>query len=358
MSDPLSRAPTHRLHTRALAAGWHLLDPELAAGLPIDGAGASPGTLLAGSLDEPVVLTRDAAGVSRLLSNACPHRGARVVDGAGASRTLRCPYHGRRFGLDGRCTAAPGFGDLPGFPADDDHLPVLPSGHLGAVPLAGLHPVRPLARALRPLLDRVGWLPLHALAPVPELHRDYEVAAHWVIYVENYLEGLHVPFVHAGLNASLSLPEYAVEIFDGGSLQLGVAAPGGPAFTPPPGHPDAGRAIHAWYFHLSPATMINVYPWGISANAVQPVGLDRVRVRFTTWTWEPPGSAAFEGIGRQVSALHQTELEDERVVQSVQRAHRAHAWRGGRLHPRHEAAVRAFRAELARYGKSEGLSGA
>ena len=39
----------------------------------------------------------------------------------------------------------------------------------------------------------------------PSRSRDYTVEAHWALYVENYLEGLHIPFVHPGLMQALDL---------------------------------------------------------------------------------------------------------------------------------------------------------
>ena len=61
-----------------------------------------PFTLLDGCLSEPLVLTSDDDGATRCLSNVCTHRGAIVVEGEGHARSLRCRYHGRRFGLDGQ----------------------------------------------------------------------------------------------------------------------------------------------------------------------------------------------------------------------------------------------------------------
>lgn len=59
----------------------------------------------------------------------------------------------------------------------------------------------------------------------PELHR----------LVENFLEGFHIPYVHAGLAGTLDYGEYTTELYPGASLQLGVAAPGEDCFDLPPG---------------------------------------------------------------------------------------------------------------------------
>ena len=65
-----------RLIERAFARSWQ---PLVDARPPAEGtAGAAPVTLLEGSLNEPLLLTRDAGGPLRCLSNVCTHRGMRI----------------------------------------------------------------------------------------------------------------------------------------------------------------------------------------------------------------------------------------------------------------------------------------
>ena len=64
----------------------------------------SPREMLAGHLDEPLLLARDAAGELRCLSNVCTHRGNILVQRACRAEQIRCSYHSRRFDLDGRMT--------------------------------------------------------------------------------------------------------------------------------------------------------------------------------------------------------------------------------------------------------------
>lgn len=61
---------------------------------------------------EPVVLGRLRSGRLFALRDVCPHRAAplsrgALYDEADGAQTLECPYHGWRFGPDGRCAAIP-----------------------------------------------------------------------------------------------------------------------------------------------------------------------------------------------------------------------------------------------------------
>ena len=88
--DPVVHADVlERIFTR----GWHPVAPTARLKAP---GHVLPFRLLEGSLDEPLVLTRDEAGTVRCLSNVCTHRATLVVEGEGHLNTLRCRYHGRR----------------------------------------------------------------------------------------------------------------------------------------------------------------------------------------------------------------------------------------------------------------------
>ena len=230
-----------------------------------------------GVLDEPLLLTRDSRDEIHCLSNVCTHRGALVCEHAGVQPALRCRYHGRRFGQDGRFLSMPEFEGAAGFPSPADDLARVPFGAWGKFLFASLAPAFPLAELLAEVDARIGWLPLADAVFDPSRARDYLVRANWALYCDNYLEGFHIPYVHAALAGALDYGEYTTELYPWASLQLGVAGEGQDAFELPPSSADHGRRIAAYYFWLFPNTMVNVYPWGISLNVVRPLAPDRTR---------------------------------------------------------------------------------
>ena len=58
-------------------------------------------------LDEPLAFFRDSAGKAVALGDRCPHRFAPLSRGKIIDDTVQCPYHGLRFGTDGRCIHNP-----------------------------------------------------------------------------------------------------------------------------------------------------------------------------------------------------------------------------------------------------------
>src|SRR5262249_38388620 len=144
----------------------------------------------------------------------------------------------------------------------------------------------PLDELLGPMQARVGWMPLDEFRFDPARSRDYLVKANWALYVENYLDALHIPFVHYELAGARDSEAYQTENYRYSNLQLGVSEGGGEALALPETSPDYGRSIAAYYFWLFPNTMFNFYPWGLSVNVVRPLAVDRTRVSFLRYVWD------------------------------------------------------------------------
>ncbi len=303
-----------------------------------------PFTLLPGTLDEPLLLTRDANDRVRCLSNVCTHRGTLVVEGPGHAQQLRCRYHGRRFALDGKFHSMPEFEGTKDFPSKSDDLPEVPLSWWERFMMVALSPAMPFIDVAPGMTSRLAGLPFDELVYDTAGARDYLVNANWALYVDNYLEGFHIPYVHSSLATTLDYGGYAVELDRFSVLQLGIAKPGEPAFKLAPSHPDAKRQIASYYYWLFPTTMFNVYPWGVSVNVVTPLAVDRTRVSFFPFVWD--ASKRDDGAG---AGLDRVEREDEAVVESVQRGVRSRLYDRGRYSPARESGVHHFHRLLAEF---------
>ena len=311
-----------RMRERVFARSWQLVDGAEQATAP---GSALPFTLLEGCVEEPLLLTRDSEGTLRALSNVCTHRGNLVCTGASNLQGLRCGYHGRRFALDGRCLGMPEFDGVSGFPSPSDDLPRIQLGELKPLVFAALDPAYSFEELVSPVRARMS----SQLVPDPQGSRAYEIAANWALYCDNYLEGFHVPFVHGGLAAEIEYGSYRTDLFSWSTLQVAEASAGGDAFD--------GSRVAAWYFFLFPNTMLNFYPWGLSINVVVPLAVDRTRIVYRTWVADP--SRRGKGAG---GALDRVELEDEAIVQQVQKGVRSRLYDRGRYSPSRETGVHHF----------------
>lgn len=322
------------IRERVLARSWQFIADTDDVKTP---GQIHPVTVLEGCLDEPLLLTRDNDDKIHCLSNVCTHRGTVLCRTPGKEKSLVCPYHGRRFDLTGQCRHMPEFEQVEGFPASTDHLRNIPFGTWGKFIFASLNPAIPLEAVIAPMNERVGWLPLDRMTFDPTRSRNYLVHANWALYCDNYLEGFHIPFVHASLNAVLDYGSYTTELFDRCNLQLGVSKGGEECFDLPKSSPDYGKNIAAYYWWLFPNLMFNFYPWGLSINVVRPLGPELTKVSFLSYILDATKLKAGAG-----AALDRVEREDEDVVEAVQRGVKSRFYDRGRYSPTREQGVHHF----------------
>ncbi len=321
---------------RVFARSWQWLGDLADVAPPLS---LSPRDLLRGSLDEPLLLARDGAGLLRCLSNVCTHRGKLLVEAPSRAdpQGLRCGYHGRRFDLSGRAWFMPGFEGVADFPCAADHLREVPFTVWRGLGFASPQPAAPLAEVFAEIDERLPWLDVARWMHEPSRARSFEFDAHWALYVENYLEGLHIPFLHPGLTQALDLESYRYELGRWCNLQLATARDDEPAFELPASSPEHGQRIAAYYWWVFPNLMLNFYPWGLSLNQVLPLGPARTRVIFASYVANP--SLLGQGAG---GALDPVEMEDEAAVLSVQRGIRSRFYTQGRYSTVHERGVHQF----------------
>ena len=305
---------------KIFARAWHFL------GRTDEFESLTPTTLLLEFLDEPVLLSRVGEEVI-CLSNVCTHRGKILVDKPCEANLIRCGYHGRRFSLDGKFLSMPEFEGVEDFPTAADDLKRLSAMEWNGFVFASIDPFAGFAEIIGEVSDSISEFAF------PELKlastKEYIVNAHWALYCENYLESFHLPYVHKSLSAVLDYGTYTTETFRYTSLQTGLGKDG---------------EVAARYVFLFPNLMLNFYPWGISVNVVRPVSSSRCVVEF--WTYV--ADETLHGVGAGAD-LHNVELEDEAVVESVQNGIRSRFYSHGRYSPTREQGTHHFHRLIAEF---------
>ncbi len=326
---------------KIFASSWQFIGD---AGKTKNVGDAYPFLLLENYLNEPLLLTKDKQNEIHCLSNVCTHRGNLVVYEPCKLNQLKCRYHGRLFSLDGKFISMPEFKEVENFPSKDDDLHQLPLFNWGELLFTSLNTKHKSEIFFQEMMQRMEWFPVNELQLKPELSKDYYVDANWALYCENYLEGFHIPFVHAGLNQVLDFGEYTTEIFRYSNLQLGIGKKGDVCFDLPSSSPDYGKEVAAYYFWVFPNMMFNFYPWGLSVNVVEPLDVSKCRVRFLTYVSDE--DKLEKGAG---SGLNAVELEDEGVVQNVQKGIRSRFYKHGRYSVKREQGTHHFHSLIAEF---------
>ncbi|MFT3683244.1 MAG: aromatic ring-hydroxylating dioxygenase subunit alpha [Ferruginibacter sp.] len=332
---------------KIFAPSWQFIGSRDMVKFPGD---VQPFTLLKDYMSEPLLLSKDKDGNLHCLSNVCTHRGNIVAyQPCSKANHLRCKYHGRLFSLDGKMTSMPEFKEVEGFPCEEDNLPPLPLFSWGNLLFTSLDKKEQPNIYFQEMIQRMHWLPIEQFVPRPDLSKTFDVDANWVLYCENYLEGFHIPFVHASLNAALSFSDYTTELYPRGSLQIGVGKEEEDCFDLPESSEDHGSNIAAYYFWVYPNMMFNFYPWGLSINVVNPVSINKTRVEFIVYMWQEEHYD--KGAG---SNLDKVEMEDEEIVESVQRGIVSRFYKHGRYSVTRESGTHHFHRLIAESMKQNG----
>ena len=276
---------------------------------------------------EPLLIVRGSDGELRALSNVCRHRAGPVAKGEGKRPVLQCGYHGWTYGLDGRLLKTPEMEGIECFDRESMSLPRFQIGTWNDLLFVNLDPAAP------PLHDFLGDLATVSFTGRLAARKDWTVGCNWKVYVDNYLEGYHIPIVHPGLFREIDYPKYRTETRRNYSIQHA-----------PLKKPERIRIVdganEAEYFWVYPNLMLNVYPDNFSTNLVVPLGHDRTLTIFE-WYFRDPESARPQ-IEETISFSDEVQLEDIAICEAVQRGLRSSTYTSGRYSPVRENGVHHF----------------
>jgi len=298
---------------------------------------------------EPIVVVRDAAGKLRAFSNVCRHRAGPIAEGSGCRRVFNCGYHGWTYTLDGRLIGTP----------EVDGMEFFDRSTMGMVPLrceTWEHFIFVNFAADGPSLAEY-------LGNIPELarvfsfaglglveRRDYIVHCNWKVYVDNYLEGYHIPIVHPGLMKEIDYSRYRCETFRYHSQQLGPVK----AVKPGEAHqrvyaPDTAGLHEALYFWLFPNLMLNFYPDNVSMNLVVPLSHDKTLTIFEWYFHDPASENARERAAKAIAFSDEIQQEDIHICEAVQRGLQSVTYDRGRYSVKRENGVHHFHMLLSEF---------
>jgi choline monooxygenase len=305
-----------------------------------------PGDFLTATIaDEPVLVVRDAAGGLRALSNVCRHRAGPVASGSGNCRAFRCGYHGWTYSLEGRLLAAPEFDGVDEFEKAAQRLPSFRvdtwRGHI----FVNLDPdAAGLADFTTGIEERTGSLDMKACRFVER--KDWHLKCNWKTYVDNYLEGYHLPVVHPGLNRELDYSSYRTGTSRFHSVQYSPIRPGTSSRL---GVGPEDSSAQALYFWLFPNLMLNVYPDNYSTNLIVPLGPEKTLTVFEWFFREPDAPGVKERIRRAIEFSDEIQREDIAICEAVQVGLRSRNYVSGRYSVRRENGVHHFHGLMAEF---------
>ena len=288
---------------------------------------------------EPILVVRGNDAVLRGFFNVCRHHAAAVItQSEGTAQSLRCPYHGWTYDLQGALVLAPEFGGVADFNRFANSLVPIEIAVYKNWVFAKLDQGNPSLQDFfgKDLLDHFEALNLEQLNWLER--RSYTLNCNWKVFVDNYLDGgYHVPHLHRALNSVLDYGNYTIETGERFCLQS----------SPLVLHSSEGdtgalrRGERALYYWIYPNLMINIYASVMDTNLVIPRGVERTEIIFDYYFADVSLGAKQQNLA-SIAVSEQIQAEDVAICESVQRGLASRSYSAGRLSFRREAGEHLF----------------
>ena len=292
---------------------------------------ATPGCYITTRIfDQSIAVIHGEDGTLRAFYNVWQHRCHELLQGAGSTPVIVCPYHAWSYRLDGSLRRARNSQDMPDFdPADFGLSPVQVEEFCGFV-FVNLDP------AAAPLAQQSGGLGSEIRHYVPRIddltfarRYEYRVESNWKVLIDNFLECYHCAPAHKDFVELVDMPSYrskAQGIYSS-HISSKMCVNDQAVYKVDPASAEFGFA--GWY--LWPNLTMGVLPGEPNLFMLQMIP-DGPEHTIEYWDWyllDPTPSAQIE---EAMAYVHETlQPEDIGICESVQRGLRSRGYNQGRF---------------------------
>lgn len=146
--------------------------------------------------DDSVIVSRGTGGKIHAFHNFCTHRGTRLADGKGNAKQFVCPFHGWRFGIDGRNVKVIDRQDWGScLSKEDTDLVAVQVGEWGGFVWINMDPdCQPLDEYLEPMKEMCDLFEFDKLRPA--WYKSSVVEANWKTTLGAFTEFYHLQTTH------------------------------------------------------------------------------------------------------------------------------------------------------------------
>jgi choline monooxygenase len=291
--------------------------------------------------ENPVIVVKSQDGNLKAYYNVCRHRaGPLSTKKSGKAGIFQCIYHGWTYNLEGKLIGTPEFEDVKNFNKENFSLKEIKVDTWQGLVFINLAEE---PDTLELFVDGIS----ERIAPInlnnKKFHSRlvYEINCNWKVYVDNYLEGYHLPHVHPELCKLLDYKNYITETEKYHSLQ----------YSPFTGKDNLYNSNNgeAFYYFIFPNIMLNILPGRLQVNLVVPLTHNKTEVIFDYFYDDPDSEGAKKVINDDLSYSDMVQAQDIDICQLVQKGLESSAYDKGRLSVKREKGLYHFQNLLREY---------
>jgi choline monooxygenase len=307
----------------------------------------------------PLFAVRGSDRRARVFRNACRHRGMALVEGAGCSHALVCPYHGWTYRLDGSLAHVPHANAFPDLNMSTRGLEEVTSLEAdGLIVIGALEPgvaqgsLPACAEdAMAALTDGSPWR--DKLVPAQRLVVEESAVRNisWKVLIEQFLEGYHIRSTHRETFFPLQYDDLNVVETFGPNSRITFPYRNVERLRHRPESTWTTKQRMTFVYQLFPNVMVATFPDQVIVVVVDPIDVDHSRVTSYILATPEAAEAMPTAAGQRGDAttaptlLERGVLEDNAMSAGVQRG--LHAGANAFVEfGRHESAIGHFHGAL------------
>lgn len=292
--------------------------------------------ILGEAAGNPIIIIKGNDNKIRGFYNVCRHRGGPLALEKGCAKMIQCKYHGWTYTLEGMLRGVPRFDRVDLFDKKDYGLvPVNIDTWEGLIFVNISDKPASLKEKMSGISERIQPYDLKKKKFYKRV--TYDINCNWKVYIDNYLEGYHVPYVHPELTKFLNYREYKTEIFENYSLQSSPVKEEGNYFK------ESGGVF---YYFVYPNWMMNILPGRLQMNIVIPESYNKTRVIFDYYYDDVASDKAIKIIEEDLNYSDKVQQEDIEICERVQKGLESFAYDRGRFSVECEEGVYHFQCLL------------
>lgn len=296
-----------------------------------------PGDVVVADIAQnPIIVVCQKNGDLKAFYNVCQHRGGPLAYENCNTNALQCKYHGWVYELNGDLKNTRGFDDSALKKERYGMVEVSVCEWMGQVFVNLSQEPHDISLRLNKIKDLIKPLDVSDYRFV--FRESYEIACNWKVYMDNFLEGFHIPFVHPKLNQVIDYKQYKTELFDYFSLQWCPLE----NELSPYGSVSKKEENKAYYFTIFPNIILNIAPGRLQTNIVEPITSRTCMVHFDYHFDNPKNS----NVEKDAEFSELIQQEDIKICESVQRGLESEGYDVGRFSPENETGVYHFQSMI------------
>ena len=310
---------------------WHLIGSE--SKIPNTGD-----TFISQVVDQPILFTRQKDKSIKAFYNVCQHRGGPLLRENCSIKSFQCKYHGWTYKIDGELKSTREFQGVKDFNKQDYNLKSIKlKCWMGLIFINLNNKIHSSDLKTEEIEKRI--YPSDISKYKYHSRISYHIKCNWKTYVDNYLEGYHIPFVHPKLNNLIDYKSYKTELYDNYSLQWAPIDPGSSPYK------KNERSIDkAYYFTIFPNILLNIAPGRLQTNIIEPVSAKTCLVHFDYYF----ESLSQKSLKKDFDFSEEIQQEDIQICEEVQKGLESLGYDQGRISFQSEKGLHHFQSILKR----------